>query len=154
MIRLILSLAFILFISSVSYGQHEINMVRTFGGAWFEKDSTALSQRQVMEIMYMNSDAYREFRTAKHYYTAAGITGFAGGVLLCLPLINTIGGGTPQWGIAAGGAGLLLCTIPLTLTFKNRAQHAVDVYNEQTKTSRIKTRFYFQGNRAGMVIQF
>ncbi|HEY8934615.1 MAG TPA: hypothetical protein VIM65_05315 [Cyclobacteriaceae bacterium] len=154
MIRLIFSLAFIFLISSVSYSQ-QINMVRTFGGAWFERDSIALSQRQVMEIMYMNSDAYREFRTAKHYYTAAGITGFTGGVLLCLPLINTIGGGTPQWGIAAGGFGLLLGTIPLTLAFKNRAQHAVDVYNEQAKTtSRIKTRFYFQGNRAGVVIQF
>lgn len=59
-------------------------------------------------------------------YNAAQVIGFAGGFLVGRPLGTALAGGDANRGLAAGGA-LILCSIPLTVSFKktrrNRREH-------------------------------
>jgi len=139
---------------SISFGQ-EIKIYKTFGGFRFERDSVSISPKMVLQIMEVNPQAYAEFKRAKSNYAVAGVLGFAGGVLIGLPLGTAIAGGNPEWGLAAGGLGLLLATIPFTAAFKHHALNALDTYNLGLQTSRkVKMNFYLAGAGGRLVIRF
>jgi len=144
---------FFLMVSVSSFGQ-EITMYKTFGGVRFERDSAVLSVRQVMEILKQRPKAFEEFKKAKTSYNIAGVLGFAGGVLIGIPLGTALVGGEPEWALAAGGAVLILGSIPFNRIFKARALNALDIYNGKEITSRIKPEFYLTGTGARVVIKF
>lgn len=151
-IRLFALLCFIS-CSQVSYGQ-EINIYKTFGSFRFERDSVAISPRMVLEIMKDNPLAYAEFKKAKTNLDAASVIGFAGGLLIGFPIGTAIAGGEPEWGLAAGGLGLILASIPLTSAFKNHALNALDNYNGSLSSRRVKVNFYLAGAGGKLIIRF
>jgi hypothetical protein len=131
----------------------EIKAYKTFGGVRFEMDTVTLSLKQVLEIVKVNPKAYAELKRAKSNYSAAGVLGFAGGVLIGIPLGTALAGGNPEWGLAAGGAGLILASIPFTTAFRGHTMQALDLYNNK-ETSRIKPEFQFYGSGARLIIRF
>jgi len=144
----------LLLIGRASFCQ-QLTMVKTFGGVRFESDTLTYSAKQVLELMRDNQPAYIEFKRAKSNYDGAGVMGFVGGLLIGFPLGTAIVGGEPEWGLAAGGAGLLLLSIPLNSAFKRHAQSAIDTYNAQLTSSRkIKPTFYFTGTGGKLILRF
>lgn len=114
-------------------------------------DTLTLSPRQVMEILKDTPLAYEEFKQAKKNYSTAGVMGFTGGLLIGFPVGTLIAGGDPEWGLAIGGAVLLLGSIPLNQAFQRHANNALDLHNKKF-SSRINTNFYFTGN--GLRLRF
>ncbi len=140
----------------VCFGQ-KVTMYKTFGGVVFEmNDSTQLSMKQTMMLLYKNQPAYEEMKKAKTLSTVSAIMGFSGGAMLAIPLVTAIVGQEPEWGLAAGGGGLLAGAFFLHQAFKSKALDAIDLYNSQLpqKTSRIKPEFFFYGTGARIVIRF
>lgn len=131
----------------------EIKIYKTFGGVRFEMDTLVISPKQVLELLKVEPIAYQEFKRAKLNYNVAGVLGFTGGILIAIPLGTAIVGGEPEWGLAAGGAALLLASIPFNRAFKNRAVYALDLYNKN-HASRIKPTFYFAGTHGRLLIRF
>jgi hypothetical protein len=131
----------------------EITLVKTFGGTRFEMDTLTLSPRQVMEILKDTPLAYEEFKQAKKNYSAAGVMGFTGGLLIGFPIGTLIAGGDPEWGLAIGGAALLLGSIPLNKAFQRHATNALDLHNKKF-SSRIKTNFYLTGTGFRLSFRF
>jgi hypothetical protein len=136
----------------MGYAQ-KIEMIKTFGGVRFESDTVVYSPKQVLELMRDNPLAYEEFKKAKTNYGVAGALGAIGGFMVGFPLGTAIAGGEPEWGLAAGGAALIIASIPLNRAFKNHAQNALDIYNKG-ETARLKVRFDFTGTWARLVIRF
>ncbi len=132
----------------------EIKAYKTFGGVRFEMDTVTLGLNQVLAIVKENPEAYAELKRAKSNYNAAGVLGFAGGVLIGLPLGTALAGGNPEWGLAAGGVGLLVASIPFTSAFRSRTMQALDLYNNKGNTSRIKSEFQFYGSGARLIVRF
>jgi hypothetical protein len=132
--------------------RQEIKMYKTFGGARFEMDSLVLSPKQVLQILNTEPLAFEKFKKAKANYNAAGVLGFAGGVLIGLPLGTMIGGGNPEWGLAVGGGVLILGSLSLTRVFRSHAFEAIELYNG--KTARLKPQFQFYGTGARLVMRF
>jgi len=151
--RIFWTAVFLLAIVGTTQAQ-EITMYKTFGGVRFERDSVALSTRQVMEILHENPKAFEEFKKAKANYNMAGVLGFTGGILIGFPLGTALVGGEPEWGLAAAGAVFILGSIPFNRIFKARALTALDIYNGKEITSRIRPEFYFGGTNARLVIKF
>lgn len=108
----------------------------------------------VQEQMKINPAAYSEFKSARNNLGVSSALKFVGGLLIIVPLTTAIGGGDPEWVLAAGGLGLLLASIPLDVTFRNRALNSLDIYNAQPKARQIKTNLYFSGLGAKFVIRF
>jgi hypothetical protein len=131
----------------------EIKMYKTFGGVRYEMDSLILSPKQVLEVLKDNSVAFEEFKRAKVNYNVAGVLGFTGGVLIGFPIGTAIAGGDPEWGLAAGGVGLILASIPFNRAYKGRAFGAIELYNKK-EMSRIKPTFHFFGTQAKLVVRF
>ena len=132
----------------------QVYMEKTLGGARFETDTLTLSLRQVSELIQDNPAAYREFKKAKLNYSISGVFGFAGGVLVALPLVTAVIGGKPEWGFAAAGGALILVSIPFTRGFHKRAENALEDYNAKYQSHHMKTNFYFTGVGGKLVIRF
>lgn len=130
----------------------EIKMYKTFGGARFEMDTLVLSPKQVLQVLKAEPLAYEKFKRAKANYNAAGILGFAGGVLIGLPIGTAIGGGNPEWGLAAAGGVLVLGSFSLNSIFRSHAFEAVELYNG--KTARVKPQVQFYGTAVRFVMRF
>jgi hypothetical protein len=146
-------LLFFICLASSAFCQ-KITMVKSFGGIRFEMDTLTLSPRQVLNLMKDTPIAYDEFSRARSNYSASGVLGFAGGLMIAIPLGTLIAGGNPEWGFAAGGAALILASVPFNNAFHRHAHRAVDEYNKKFTSFRIKTRYYFTGAGAKVVIRF
>lgn len=131
-----------------------ISMVKYFGGTRFEMDTLTLSPRQVSEILKEQPVAYEEFKKARSNYSASGILGFAGGLLVAIPLGTALAGGKPEWTLAVAGGALIVASIPLSKAFHRHAQNALDEYNKKFPTSAIHTNLYLCGTGAKLVIRF
>lgn len=82
-------------LASSSFCQ-KITMEKTFGGTRFEMDTLTLSPRQVLDLMSDIPIAYDEFSRAKSNYSTSGVLGFAGGLLVAVPLVTWVAGGNPE----------------------------------------------------------
>ena len=118
------------------------------------KSDSLISENQVRMILLKEAPAaYEEFKTAKKIGTFSSIVGFTGGVLIIVPLATAVLGGEPEWALAAGGAALLIASIPLNRIYKARALNALDIYNEKF-SSRLKPGLYFAGTQIGLTVKF
>jgi len=150
--ELVLLSFIIICISQLAVSQ-EIKAYKTFGGVRFEKDTITLGLNQVLDIVKENPMAYAELKRAKSNYKAAGVLGFTGAILIAFPIATTIAGGEPEWELAAGGAALILASIPFNRAFRDHTMEALDIYNNK-KTSRIKPELQFYGSGARFILRF
>jgi hypothetical protein len=141
------------FCSLVSFGQ-KIEIYKTFGGYRFERDSVSISPKMVLETMKDNQLAYMGFKKAKTNLDVSSALEFTGGLLILIPIGTAILGGDPEWGLAAGGVGLILASIPFNNAFKQNALTALDNYNADFSTRRVKVNFYLAGAGGRLVIKF
>jgi hypothetical protein len=149
--RLALSL-FLAFAIMATAQAQDILMYKTFGGVRFERDSLVISPRQVQSILWENAIASEKFRKARLNSSVSAVLGFAGGVLIGIPVGTAIiGGGDPEWGFALGGAALIGVSIPFNRAFKRNAQDALDIHNQKKGARRnFDPEFYWSGTQLGL----
>jgi hypothetical protein len=132
-------------------------LYKTFGSVVFMlNDSVELSMKQAGTLMYQNQSAYEEFKKAKTRAAISSVMGFTGAAMIAIPVVTLAFGEQSDWGLAGGGAALIVGSVLFNRWFKARAVYAVDLYNESLpkKSSRIKPEFYFYGTGGKLVIKF
>ena len=105
-------------------------------------------------ILKYNPMAYAEFKKAKSNYSIAGILGFTGGVLLVFPVGTAIAGGDPEWALAAGGAAMILASLPFMSSFRRHAMTAVELFNKKHTAFRPRVDYQFAGTSFRVVVRF
>jgi hypothetical protein len=151
--KLVVIHVLVLCLNQINFAQ-EIKAYKTFGGIRFEMDTLTLGINQVLEIIKENPDAYAALKHAKRNYSAASVCGFAGALLIIVPVGTAVVGGSPEWVLAAGGAALLIASISLTKSYRGRTLEALDLYNSKFNISRIKPELQFYGAGARLLIRF
>ena len=129
---LLLALSVGLFAQS---GGGDLQMKKNFWGVKFLQGDKLLRPGEVLDVMKNNQPAYDEFKKAKSNYDASQVFGAIGGFMIGWPLGTALGGGNPQWGLAAGGVGVLLLSIPFSNGFTTHARSAIDIYNNGKGTA-------------------
>lgn len=109
-----------------------LRMKESFWGVKFYNDNRLIRPNEVLNLMKADEEAYAAFKKAKANYDAAQVFGFVGGFMIGWPIGTAIGGGDPQWGLAAGGAGVLLLSIPFSSAFLKHSRNAIAIYNKDT----------------------
>jgi hypothetical protein len=125
-------------ISTSSFSQtnsNEIFIRSSFFGTQYLQNGKRLTMSQMADLMQSNAEAYRNIKSAKAGNTWAGILGGIGGALIGYPIGTAIGGGDPNWALAAAGAGLVVVAIPISVSVNKKAKTAVTLYNEGLKTT-------------------
>ena len=132
--------------------------IRLGKGGKLYQGSTVLNPKDVLSIMESDPEAHAAFKKAKANYDAAGVLAAIGGALIGYPIGTAIGGGDPQWGLAAGGVAIILIALPLNSAFKKNANIAIDLYNKDkaitTRHLQPKLHFGIQARGVGMALKF
>jgi len=159
-VRIFLSFLFTVLISVVASAQERLVMYPSFGGAHFEyeKDTSVyqITPKQVSQILIIHPEAHAEFKKARRSSTWSGILGFVGGALVAAPTVTAIAGGDAEWAYAAGGAALIAASIPLNISYRKKAQHAVDLYNQRHGKASLppRTNLYVTGAGFKLIFRF
>lgn len=150
-------LTLIYFLLCFAIGSHaqQIILYKTFGGVRFERDSLIISIKQVHSLLEEEPEAYQQFKKARTNASVASVLGFAGGLLIGIPVGTAIAGGDPEWGMALSGAALIGISIPFNKAFQRHAESALSIYN-QKHAARIepKTELFLAGNGLGLRLRF
>lgn len=144
-------LLFLTLVINTGIQAQDIVMYKTFGGVRFERDSMVISPRQVQSILWEDELASEIFRKGRANSSVSAVLGFAGGVLIGIPVGTAIIGGDPEWGFALGGAGLIGLSIPFNRVFQRKAQEALDIHNQKKSSRRsFSPELYWSGSQVGL----
>lgn len=146
-----LSLLLVLFTSSVfaQTADNTITYRKVFGGYKFEQNGQALSPKSMLDIFQGNEEAYQAMRKAKSNYDPAMVLSVIGGALVGWPLGTAVGGGDPNWALAAIGGACIIGSIPLGSAFNRHAIRATDLYNGKDFTP-ASAQLYFGPTHDGL----
>ena len=155
----ILLVLLVLALASRVCAQERLMVYKSFGGLHFEyeKDTAAyqVTPKQVSQILFDYPEAYQEFKKARQHSTWSGILGFVGAGLIIVPTTTAILGGSPEWGMAVGGAALIAGSIPLSQSYRRKTLHAFEQFNARHSASlRPQSRLLFCGTEMRLVILF
>lgn len=128
------------------------------GGTLYQ-GGTVIKPKDMLRIMEPVPEALAAFKKAKANYDAASVFAVIGGFLVGYPLGTALAGGDPQWGLAAGGAALILVVgLPLNSAFKKNANIAIDLYNKNKANTaqhfQPKLHLGIQTSGVGMSLRF
>jgi len=131
-----------------------INSEKVFGGYRFTQEGTPLTMKQMVTIMEPNADAGPLMAKARNQYVWTSVLGGAGGFFIGYPLGTALGGGDPNWTLAAVGAGIIAVAIPIGSAANRNAKQAVDLYNQSQELDPVlpkpKMEIISTGTRAGI----
>ncbi len=146
---------------TVTFGQSvndTISMQKGFGGYRFYQGERLLIMKQLVNIMKPDEQAYKEIKAAQSTNTLATILGGAAGFMIGWPIGTALGGGEPNWTMAAVGAGLIVVSIPIIQKFNKQAKQAVQTWNSGLQTGsfrdRSEMRFLIVETGIGLSLRF
>ena len=126
-------------------------------GKVYLQNGRLLPAKELHSILSSNEKAAVEVEQAKKNLAPLYLFSIAGGFLIGWPIGTAIGGGDPQWGLAAIGAGLVLLAIPFQVGYNKHIATAVRIYDSQLDNfSKLKTiiEFGMAPNGIGVQIRF
>ena len=146
---------FLLIFCITKSSAQKLSMTNSFGGVRFSIDTVEASPKQVLKFLEGSQPAHDNFKKAMVNRNFAGVLGFAGGLLIGLPIGSLIGGGDVNWGLAGGGLALLAISIPIDNSQRRQFQKIVDQYNGVgTQSRHIQTKLFLSAAGAKLVIRF
>jgi len=113
-----------------------IQVTKLGGGYRYNYKGEVLTLDRLEILLRNNSLALEYFNKAKGSSGIINVLGYAGGFLVGYPLGTLIGGGKPNWTLAAVGCGLIVIAIPIASSADKNLFKAVNVYNQFAPTSR------------------
>jgi uncharacterized membrane protein YedE/YeeE len=108
----------------------------------------------MVSMMNDNPEALKLAKSANASYRAGNVLGFIGGFLIGYPIGTTLGGGEPEWGMAAAGAGVIVVALPIISSANKKMSRAVDLYNSSESSANSTHDFQFKGNAVGLAFKF
>jgi hypothetical protein len=123
---------------SITFGQSmsdSISIQKGSGGYQFIQGGKSFNLNKISRVMKSNDLAYHQIQAAKSTYQYASFFGASGGFMIGWPIGTMLGGGEPNWTIAAVGAVFIAASIPIGDKYKEQAQRAIDTFNADLQTS-------------------
>lgn len=111
-----------------------ITIKKSFGTV-FLQHGKILTPKQLLKITKTVDEAYNEMKLAKNNFDAGSVIGFTGGAFIGWPIGTAIGGGEPNWTLAAVGAGLIVVSVPFTSAYKKHTIKAISIFNSRLKNT-------------------
>lgn len=131
----------------------KIEMEKVFGGYKYTQNGDNLSLSELTKTVKANTKSFQLIKKAKTKAVFGMILGGIGGGLTGYPIGTAIGGGEPNWTLAAIGAGCLAIALPLGNSADKNIKQSVELYNSSLNPSTFnnaKTEFKIIGNTNGI----
>ena len=126
----VVTVIFLIFFSIQLFSQEQekIEIVKKPLGTVFQLNGKNLKVSEIAEITSSNPVSQKEMKIAKRNYHAGSFFSMVGGALIGFPIGTMIGGGEPQWELAAVGAGFVLIGIPFQIGYSKHTKKAINEF--------------------------
>lgn len=104
-------------------------------GYKFTLNNEALTLDKLSNIMQNNPISMEYYKKAKSTTGIITVLSYAGGFLIGYPIGTMVGGGQPNWTMAAIGCGLIAVAIPIASSADKNLLKAVQAYNQGRSVS-------------------
>lgn len=139
--------------AQTSFG--DIEYRSTGFGPVFSQKGQPLKMRDLKRITRDNPEAHQFMEKAGTNNDLSNVFGVIGGVLVGWPIGTALGGGDPNWTLAAAGGAFIAISIPFAIGFKKNAIKGAELYNQSRKTSSHQTgELRFHAGSSGIGISF
>jgi len=128
-----------------------------YTGNKYTLNNEVLTLNKMEVIMQNNTVATEYLKSAKGNTVFAYVLAYAGGFMIGYPLGTAIGGGQPNWTLAAIGCGLIAIDIPIISSGNKKVRNAVNAYNQTGKLSRVEKyniKLGINQNGMGLALRF
>jgi len=132
--KIILSLIFAIATITISNAQ-KIEVEKVFGGYKYTQNGNRMTMRDLVNTMKSDINASSLIKKAQTNNTIATVLGGAGGVLIGVPLGQSLGGGDANWTLAGIGAGLIIVAIPISSSANKKTKKAIELYNSSLNST-------------------
>ncbi len=154
---ILLTALVILHLNSIAQTSSDtIEVKQRFGTSTFYKNGTILKPSQLLSLVQVNEEAFREMKLAKTNNDLGLVFGVLGGFMVGYPLGTALGGGKPQWELLGIGAGLIVISIPFSSAYNKHSKKAINLYNKGLKQigfNHIDLKFGFSLTGIGIVLK-
>lgn len=123
----------------------------------FTQNGKILNFNEIKSIVSINDEASKYISKASGNATISYIFAYAGGFCIGWPIGTLIGGGKPNWGLAAIGGGCILIALPIATAADKNVIKAVNIYNSNLNTQstgNIKLNFGLTSSGVGLTLKF
>lgn len=107
-----------------------IQYQKTGTGYQFILHNETLTFDKLGKVMQDNPESMKFYKQAKGTSGIITVLSYAGGFLIGYPIGTMLGGGKPEWTMAAIGCGLIVIAIPIANGANNNLLNAVQAYNQ------------------------
>ena len=142
------------------YAQNDtdsIQKVKVSMGYRYEQSGHILTMREIEYIMKDNHEATLYLKNAKTLNAFYNIISFAGGAMIGYPIGYGSSTGYYNWTVFAIGCGLVIISIPISISTHNKLKMAVDTYNKKNKSTgsidKFDMRFGITQNGIGLTMR-
>lgn len=104
-------------------------------GYRFEQNGQKLTWKELVNATESNIDANELIKKARTHNTISNVLASTGGVLIGIPIGQSISDRDPNWTLAYIGAGIAVIGIPFTFSAFNKTNEGVDKYNLSLKST-------------------
>lgn len=113
-----------------------------------------LTNTELAGLLSLNKLAFEEYKKSRGSAATATFFSCVGGGLIGWPIGTALAGAETNWWLAAGGAGLILLSIPISIDAKEKVFDAVEIYNEgMAETSELKPKVMLGFSQNGIGIR-
>ena len=126
----VVTVIFLIFFSIQLFSQEQekIEIVKKPLGTVFQLNGKNLKISEIAEITSSNPVSQKEMKIAKRNYHAGSFFSMVGGALIGFPIGTMIGGGEPQWELAAVGVGFVIIGIPFQIGYSKHTKKAINEF--------------------------
>jgi|ERR1035437_794169 hypothetical protein len=128
-----------------------------YTGNKYMLNTEVLTLTRLEVIMQNNTVASDYLRSAKVTSGFANVLAYAGGFLIGYPIGTAIGGGQPNWTLAAIGCGLIVIDIPFISSANKNLKKAVKAYNltgTASRSEKYELKLGMNQNGMGLALRF
>lgn len=115
-----------------------IEIIKAGAGYKYKFNDQVLTLNSFEEVVLNNSTATEYFKKARGTSGFISVLGYAGGFLIGYPVGTALGGGKPNWTLAAVGCGLVAIAIPIASSADKNLLKAARAYNEGKPISKVE----------------
>lgn len=128
------------------------------GGYQFIYRGDNLRTKEVVQVMDLNKTACVQMKSARTSNSIANDLSFAGSFMVGWTLGDLAGGRDPNYAVMALGGGLIVTSIPFTVSAVKKSKKAVHTWNSGLSTSSLpparELDFTMRGLGVGLVYRF
>lgn len=136
---------------SLSFSQ-EIDLKVDLLGYKFKQNGERLSWSELVAATESHQESNLLIKKAKTNHTISSVLGVVGGVLIGIPVGQSLADKDPNWTLAYVGGGIAVVSIPFTLSAFNKVNEGIDSYNVSLKSTstNFKPQFHIIGSTNGI----